>query len=417
MRRYLGLVRIAPAQETFDADMIKQYVTPGTFQKAQPNNPTVDYPVSVVFDGRYIQDRYHGIGRYAFQLLLEIARLLPERRFVVLRDPSLTESRFDWSALEALPNIRVRLVAAHPFSAREQIVLPFLTGLKGRAIYYSPYFALPWLLRAPSLVTVHDCIFEHDVRYMPRPWTRTYYKLLMAYSMRRARIVFVPSKATARDVRRFYHVPSRKLIVTPEAADASFQPIENSDTIIRVREHYGLPDQFVLAVGARRPHKNFGMLVRAIERLEKTELVFVGNADDRFADEVAQEAASLNGRVRFLGSVPEADLPALYNLATLLACPSLIEGFGLPLLEAMSCGAPVVCSDIPVFREVAGSAAIYVDPLDEADWGQALSNVLSSQTLQSELRDAGLKRAAQFTWERTARSLLPLYVKLFPRAK
>ncbi len=367
----------------------------------------------VVFDGRYIQDRYHGIGRYAFHLLLQIAQQLPAQRFIVLRDHSLTESRFDWSALESLPNVRIHPVEAPPFSVSEQLTLPFLQSLRGRGTYYTPYFALPWLLHAASLVTVHDCIFEHDSRYMPRRWARLYYRLLMAASMWRARVVFVPSRATARDVRRFYRVPARKLVVTPEAADASFRLIENSDSLREVQKRYDLPERFVLAVGARRPHKNFGMLVRAVSSLETANLVFVGNADERFVDEAAQEAATLDGRVRFLGAVPEDDLPALYNLATLLACPSIIEGFGLPLLEAMSCGTPVVCSNIPVFQEVAGESVIYAAPHDETAWTDMLGTVLSTPALQLKLRDRGLKCASRFTWEQTARTLLPLYEKLF----
>jgi glycosyltransferase involved in cell wall biosynthesis len=191
--------------------------------------------------------------------------------------------------------------------------------------------------------------------------------------------------------------------------------MEDSDTTREVRERYGLPDSFVLAVGARRPHKNFRMLVRAVSRLENAELVFVGNADKRFTDDAANETARAGSRVRFLGAVPEADLPILYNLATVVACPSLIEGFGLPLLEAMSCGTPVVCSDIPVFREVAGDAVIYVDPRNEAAWARALNDVLGKAELRAKLRESGLQRASQFTWERAARALVPLHARLSPQ--
>jgi glycosyltransferase involved in cell wall biosynthesis len=155
------------------------------------------------------------------------------------------------------------------------------------------------------------------------------------------------------------------------------------------------------------------MLTRAVAKLDAVKLVFVGNADERFADEAMAEALMLGAPVLFLGAVPEVDLPSLYSLATVVACPSMKEGFGLPLLEAMSCGTPVVCSDIPVFREVAGDAALYADPRDEAAWTRLLGDVLASPALESNLRNAGLARAAAFTWHRTAHSLLPLYRKLF----
>jgi glycosyltransferase involved in cell wall biosynthesis len=369
---------------------------------------------SVVFDGRYIQDRYHGIGRYAYHLLRQLGEMAPGVRFSVLRDPHLPDTRFDWPALAALPNLAIHEVDATPFSAKEQLNVPgALATLKG-AVYHSPYFPLPWLMppRTKALVTVHDCIFEHDARYMPRRWARLYYRLLMAASVRRSRVVFVPSKATADDVKRFYRVPACRMVITPEAADPSFRPVSDCAELDRVRQKYNLPGRFVLAVGARRPHKNFGRLVEAMAGGGQGQLVFAGDADERFPDEAAAAARGLGDRVRFLGRVPEADLPVLYNLATVFACPSLIEGFGLPVLEAMACGTPVVCSDISVFREVAAGAATLVPPEDIPAWTSALSRILTGEELQATLRQAGIDRAAQFNWRRAALPVLSVYGKL-----
>lgn len=367
---------------------------------------------TAVFDGRYVNDRYHGIGRYAFHLLGELARQLPAQRFTVLRDPFLADTRFDWRGLLELGNIGVRNVAAAPFSLKEQTSLPLVPDLRSCGLYHTPYFALPWLLATPAVVTVHDCIFERDARYMPRRWARFYYGLLMARSLSHARAVFVPSEATAQDVRRFYSVPRRKLVITPEAADATFRPITDQGALAEVRARYGLPGSFVLAVGARRPHKNFGMLVRSVANIPAAHLVFAGNADERFPDEAAAEASELGGQVRFLGTVPEADLPALYNLATAFACPSLVEGFGLPVLEAMACGTPVVCSDIAVFHEVVGRAALTASPTSAAGWTAALSRVLLDSSLRAVLSRLGTDRASMFTWRRTAEAVLPFYSSL-----
>ena len=368
----------------------------------------------VVFDGRYIHDRYHGIGRYAFHLAHELGNVLPSVQFTVLRDPDLADSRFDWSVLADVPNIQVQDVSAPTFSVREQTILP-RSLLNPRVMFYhTPYFALPWLLRSPAIVTVHDCIFEHDSRYMPRRWARFYYELLMRASMRRASAIAVPSKATANDVRRFYKVPRRKLVVTPEAADSTFRVIRDQQVLDRVRRNYALYKPFVLAVGARRPHKNFALLVEAFARLNPAdaELVFVGDADERFPDDTRTAARAIASKVRFLGKVPEADLPSLYNLAALFASPSLLEGFGLPVLEAMSCGTSVVCSNIPVFHEVVGEAAILVPPTDISAWSEALGHLLSNQELRAELREAGLARAAMFNWRQAAAALLPAYRKI-----
>jgi glycosyltransferase involved in cell wall biosynthesis len=369
-------------------------------------------PGRVLFDGRYIQDRYHGIGRYAFHLLDELAARLPETPFHVARDPALPETRFDWTRLGARPNVTFADLSAPPFGAREQVALPRAWLAAHPHLYHSPYFALPWLWPGQALVTVHDCIFERDARYMPRRWARAYYRLLMTVSLRRARAVLVPSAATAADVRRFYGVPERKMRVTPEAADHAFRPLTRDAALEAVRAQYGLPEVFILAVGARRPHKNFARLVDAVGAVDGLALAFIGGHDARFADDVAPAAARIGPRVRFLGHVPEGDLPAIYNLATAVACPSHVEGFGLPALEAMACGAPVICSDIPVFREVAADAAVFAAPDDTAAWTAALRRVAADPDFRAGLHGAGLRRSRDFTWGRAAEAVIPIYRKL-----
>lgn len=372
-------------------------------------------PAPIVFDGRYIQDRYHGIGRYAYFVLREVALLAPGVPLLALRDPSLLNTRFDWSTLSDLPNVAVRDIEAPPFSGREQSEVPRALADQPGATYHTPYFSLPWLAPSRNLVTVHDCIFEHDARYMPKRWARLYYSLLMRYSLKRARRVFVPSRATARDLLRFYRVPARKLAITSEAADDSFRPINDRELHDKVRAAYGLPARFMLAVGARRPHKNLLRLVEATVQLREVEggtLVLVGEADERFNDDAAEAAKQLGAPVRFLGKVPERDLPVIYNLATVFACPSLIEGFGLPVLEAMACGTPVVCSAIPVFREIAGDAAIQVSPHSTSAWTSALERALTEPSLRAHLREAGIKRAARFSWSSAARAVLSVYGEL-----
>jgi glycosyltransferase involved in cell wall biosynthesis len=372
-------------------------------------------PASIVFDGRYIQDRYHGIGRYAYFVLREVALGAPGVELFVLRDPSLQNTRFDWSGLSELPNVSIHEIAAPAFGSREQLEVPrALARLKGD-IYHTPYFALPWLTPSRSLITVHDCIFEHDARYMPKRWARLYYNLLMRYSLSRAKRVFVPSRATARDLLRFYRVPARKLAITTEAADDSFRPINDQELLKKVHAAYDLPHMFILAVGARRPHKNFVRLVEAVARLREVEgatLVLVGEVDERFRDDAAEAAKRLDLPVRFLGKVPERDLSVLYNLATVFACPSLMEGFGLPVLEAMACGTPVVCSAIPVFRETAGDAAMQIPPENTSEWATAFERILSDATLRTQLSDAGRRRAAQFSWGSAADAVLTAYSDL-----
>lgn len=370
--------------------------------------------LTVAFDGRYIQDRYHGIGRYAFHLISELASCAPDVNFILVRDPRLTDSRFSYESIASRHNVAIWEVTAPLFSVKEQTAIPKLLHCARNQIYHSPYFARPWILPPDTrnIVTVHDCIFERDARYMPKSWGRAYYRLLMRFSLARSYRVAVPSAATAADVRRFYGTPQRKLVITPEAADPTFHRVLDSVQLEDARRRYGLPDTFVLAVGARRPHKNFARLVEAIAPLEEAHLVFVGEADERFRDTTREAALKLGQRVYFLGKVPEADLTLIYNLATLVASPSLVEGFGLPVLEAMACGTPVVCSDIPVFREVAGEAALYAPPENTRAWTDVLQEALRREELREHLSEKGIERAKRFTWRRAAEAILPIYERI-----
>jgi alpha-1,3-rhamnosyl/mannosyltransferase len=186
-------------------------------------------------------------------------------------------------------------------------------------------------------------------------------------------------------------------------------------TLEAVRRKYGLPEYFVLYLGSNKPHKNLGRLVEAWaqfrnSKFEIRSLVVAGHWDSRYPQ--AQQKATelgLGEAVRFLGDVSEADLPALYNLATVFAFPSLYEGFGLPPLEAMACGTPVVCANTSSLPEVVGDAALLFDPLDVPALAAALAQALSDADLRTALHARGLARARLFSWERTARETLAVY--------
>jgi glycosyltransferase involved in cell wall biosynthesis len=152
--------------------------------------------------------------------------------------------------------------------------------------------------------------------------------------------------------------------------------------------------------------------VEGVEGVDAAHIVFVGDADERFHDDTREAARVLGSRAHFVGKVAEDELPALYNLATVVACPSLIEGFGLPVLEAMACGTPVVCSDIPVFREVASHAALYAPPDNLAAWTEALSKMLGSPAVRANYRRWGLERSHRFSWRAASEALLPAYSQL-----
>ncbi|OGO50734.1 MAG: hypothetical protein A2148_01680 [Chloroflexi bacterium RBG_16_68_14] len=215
-------------------------------------------------------------------------------------------------------------------------------------------------------------------------------------------------------------VPEEQVVAIPEAAGPQFVPVEDEEALGRVRRKYRLPGRYLLSVGSLEPGKNRAGLVRAYAQLRSEgvdcPLVVAGQPAWRFEDELALvRQLGLDEQVRFLGYVPDDDLPALYSGAELLAFPSLYEGFGLPVLEAMACGTPVVTANVSATAEVAADAAMLVDPRDVAALAQAMGLLLSDETLRAELRARGLERAKQFSWQRTARETLCVYQQVATR--
>ena len=362
------------------------------------------------FDARYVDDRYHGVGRYAYQLLEALTRLYPDDRFVVLHNPRRPSTRLDLGKLLARPNVEPWSLPHDVYSTLEQPALA-LAALRSRLdAFYTPYFPAPLLAPAPIVVTVHDLIFDREPRYQSGRWVRYYYRPMMWLAPRRAAAVVAVSEATAADLQTLYRVSAEKIVVVPEAAGAQFRPVEDPAALAATRARYALPERFVLALGVRRPHKNLPVLLEAFalarERVPH-DLVLVGEAHTRYHDEVPETIARLGlaGRVHLTGHAADADLPAIYTLADLFVLPSLVEGFGLPALEAMGCGTPVVASSASSLPEVVGDAGLLADPRDPAALAEAMVTVLRDRDLQARLRARGLARAREFSWERAARQV------------
>jgi glycosyltransferase involved in cell wall biosynthesis len=378
-------------------------------------------PERIAFDARYINDRYHGIGRYAFRLLEALvfeareqaACGALERTFVVFRGPE-GESRFDWSALAGQPNVELRQGPWPLYWPQEQLLWPWFLRRERIDLFHTPYFVAPLLAPCPLVVTVHDLIFDRYPQYMPSAWSRPYYRLLMAASLRRAKKVIAVSQATAADLARYYGTPASKTIVILEGSEPGLGVTVDRGRIEALRQRYNLARPFLLSVGVRRPHKNLARLVQAFALLAhdvEHDLVFAGPVDERFPDTARRAAldAGLDGRVRFLGWVSEEDLAALYALADLVVVPSLVEGFGLPVLEAMASGTAVVAANVSSLPEVAGQAGVLVDPYDEAAMAETLRSLLADGNQRQFLSEAGRAQAARFTWQKTAGQVWQVY--------
>jgi alpha-1,3-rhamnosyl/mannosyltransferase len=230
-----------------------------------------------------------------------------------------------------------------------------------------------------------------------------------------SRIVAI-SESTKRDLSRFFAGSRGKTTVVPLATDERFRPVGGSplqEALHRLR----LPKRYILYMGINKPHKNLAFLLRVFAKVgTDAKLVLAGKEDPRYSQ--AREEAKrlgLEDRVVFLGDIDDSDLPMLYSGVELFVFPSLYEGFGLPVLEAMACGTPVVCSGASSLPEIVGDAAVTLDPEDEAAWAATIAELLENEDFRRELSKKGLKRAGQFSWEDTARETVGIYRSVLSR--
>lgn len=309
------------------------------------------------------------------------------------------------------------------FWYRLRLPLPVQWATGPLDLFHSPDFVLPPVSgEIPTLLTVHDLSFVHYPATFPDVLV-DYLNRVVPWSIRRATHVLADSQATKDDLSAVWQVPADKVTVLYSGVDARFRPLVAAATLQPVRERYGLDDApFVLSVGTVQPRKNYQMLIRAFQpvaaRFPHT-LAIAGGKGWLYDDMLAEiERQGLNGRVRFIGFVDDDDLPALYSAADLFLFPSLYEGFGLPLLEAMGCGVPVITSDASSLPEVVGTGetAVLLSPQCEADWTAAMQDLLTDPQRRHDLSARGRQQAAAFTWQRAAVQLLDIYARLLDPA-
>jgi alpha-1,3-rhamnosyl/mannosyltransferase len=334
-------------------------------------------------------------------------------QLILLHDPT-QPSPWRVTALAGAKTHTVE-VPLSPFSLRQQWIIPSLLGrladTGGRWLYHSPYYLMPYRLNIPTALTCYDLIPLLYPRYFS-PLTRLIYRLTHWLALNAAHAILAISEATKADLIHYFRIAPDQITVTPLAVDAHFRP-RPSEEITAVRRKYDLPNRYVLYVGSNKPHKNLTRLVQAIGRQPSVVTLVIGGVWDPRYPQARQWVArlKLEGQVRWLGPVPESDLPALYSGATLFIFPSEYEGFGLPVLEAMACGTPVICSHTSSLPEVAGDAALLVNPLDVEELTMAIRRALEDEKLRQQMHEKGLARAATFSWERTAQITLTAYEK------
>jgi glycosyltransferase involved in cell wall biosynthesis len=356
-----------------------------------------------------------GIGRFVRNLVHTVTSIDHDNEYVLVH--AVPNEGRPLAAPEA-PNVhtqelRFRERIMNVLWQRLQIPMPaeFATGPID--IFHAPNFVLPPLRKATSILTVHDlaflihpeCADERLAAYLGRVVPR---------SALRADFIVTDSESTRNDVICLLDVNADRVFVVPGGVSSAFTPADDQ-RVTAVRSTYDLPLPYILAVGVIEPRKNLPRLIDAFTRFKVRtgaphELVIAGGRG-WLSEETYRRAAqsTFEPDIRFTGYVPDDDLRALYTGAEVFVYPSLYEGFGLPVLEAMACGAPVICSNTSSLPEVASGAAELVGPEDPDEIATALETVTSNGELRSSLRARGTARAAEYTWERAARQLLDVY--------
>lgn len=365
----------------------------------------------VVIDARMIN--HTGIGRYIQNLICH----LPAGR-----DSYCAISGLDLAGLREGGDFTFRKpVPAIPvYSLREQFLLPIeVKRLKPDIVHY-PSFNMPAFNTGPSVVTIHDLIYYLYPEACPGKAAFLYAKILLSMVVKAANRVIAVSHHVKGQIVRHLGVHEGKVGVIYGGIDHKlYMPVNDCKRLEKVRARYRLDNEYILYVGSHQPRKNIRRLLSAYygsDAMKEHDLVLTGRIDGRRADLYSSPMESgIGERVRFLGEVPEEDLPALYSMAALFVFPSLNEGFGLPPLEAMACGTPVVTSNTTALPEVAGDAAVMVDPTDAGQIRDAIDTVLGSRALREELREKGLIRAGQFSWETTAKKTMQVYREVLSR--
>ncbi len=326
--------------------------------------------------------------------------------------PPLPGPNFQWRPTRITPRWFARLWH------RARLPWPVEWFIGRVSLFHATDFTLPPTLPGTkTLLTVHDLSFVRAPETAV-PVLKAYLDVVVPRSVRRATHVLADSHATKADLVELYGTDPAKITVLWGGTNPGFTRVVDPDARRAARARYHIPDHpYIISIGTVQPRKNYARLMDALARLgpayNDVHLVIAGGKgwlDDPIYASV--EALGLGGRVHFIGFARDEDLPALYSDAVCLAYPSLYEGFGFPVLEAMACGTPVITSTLSSLPEVAGDAALMVDPYDVEALSDALRQVLDSAVLRADLSVRGLAQAAQFTWARTARQLKTIYEQM-----
>ncbi len=371
-----------------------------------PYNGAVALRVGI--DARKLTD--FGIGTYLEGLVTALAARRDLRLFLLVREGHLER------AWELAPGARVREVGASGYSVREMVEVGLALRGQRLDVVHFPHYVVPFAPPAPVVVTVHDVI---QLLYPPRQRRHRallYLRFMMRRALRRSRRVITVSRASRNDLVALFGGRRERIDVIPNGVDPGFFERPAQEKLEAVKERYGLRPPLVLVVGNDKPHKNVETALRAFHRAVRAhglpgQMVVVGGFEPQGRLSAKAARLGLSRRVVFTGRVPGEDLLALYHLSAVLLHVALYEGFGLPILEAMAAGLPVVTSNVGAMRELGEGCARLVEPLDVFAIAEALERVLVDDPLRRRMIEAGRRKASEMTWAAAGEATVAAYRK------
>jgi len=370
--------------------------------------------VHIAIDAHSVGSQLAGNETYALNLIEALAAIDQQNTYTIYVTRKAAVDRFK----DRWPNFLVRRILPHTPLVRIPLTLSVELRRRPVDVLHVQYTAPP-AAPCPVVATIHDLSFEHLPDTFNRR-SRTQLRFTVRRTAQQAAKIVTLSNYSRRDICETYRISTEKVTVTPAAAPMHFGPVGRETELKRIRQRYGIDSDYILSLSSIQPRKNLVRLIEAYSSLRNARaqsklptLVIAGKRGWLDADVFrAAEQSGLGTDVLFIGYVAEPDLPALFSAAASFVYPSYFEGFGLPVLEAMQCGTPVIAGNRTSIPEIAGDAALLFDPFDSQALAAALAQVMDDGELRASLRKRGLARAAQFSWQDTARRTLKVYESL-----
>lgn len=365
--------------------------------------------MKIGIEGRTLQGHRYGVAR----ILLNTLRILPgidmENRYILYTSGPVEDA--------GLPEtIELKTIHMKPGILWRHLRLPLAMAKDGVDLHFSPSYFVPLLKVCPNIVSVFDITFKVHPEWFTES-KRFKFDNIFWSKVKRAECILTCSQYSKKDIVRILEVPESKVKVLYPAADEIFKPVNDKNRIQAIKEKYGIAGEFILTVGAIHTRRNLEKLIEAFAiadgKLDTNPELFILGEKAPFSPDVDIEGTAkrfgVEDRIIRAEYVPEEDLLLLYNACDLFVYPSLYEGFGLPVIEAMSCGTPVACSNVTSIPEVAGDAAIYFDPANTGEIADAIVLGVTDVTIREQCSRLGLEQSMKFSWQRSAMELLDIF--------